>query len=41
MHLTIRGERTAKYNQLLRIEQRLGKDAIYAGKEFRNPAILL
>jgi enolase len=27
-----RGERTAKYNQLLRIEEDLGKRAIYAGK---------
>jgi enolase len=28
-----RGERTAKYNQLLRIEEALGKRAVYAGKE--------
>jgi enolase len=27
-----RGERTAKYNQLLRIEEMLGKRAVYAGK---------
>jgi enolase len=27
-----RGERTAKYNQLLRIEQELGKKAVYPGK---------
>ena len=27
-----RGERTAKYNQLLRIEEDLGKRAVYAGK---------
>lgn len=27
-----RGERTAKYNRLLRIEEELGKNAIYAGK---------
>lgn len=26
-----RGERTAKYNQILRIEQELGSDAVYAG----------
>jgi enolase len=26
-----RGERTAKYNQLLRIEERLGSEARYAG----------
>ena len=32
-----RGERTAKYNQLLRIEEELGKKAKYAGKHFRNP----
>ncbi len=28
-----RGERTAKYNQLLRIEEELGKRALFAGKE--------
>lgn len=28
-----RGERTAKYNQLLRIEESLGKKAIFAGRE--------
>ncbi len=28
-----RGERTAKYNQLLRIEEELGKRAVYAGKQ--------
>ena len=28
-----RSDRTAKYNQLLRIEQQLGDQAIYAGKE--------
>jgi enolase len=27
-----RGERTAKYNQLLRIEEELGKRAVYPGK---------
>ena len=26
-----RGERTAKYNQLLRIEEELGRRAVYAG----------
>ncbi|MCC7571551.1 enolase [Candidatus Micrarchaeota archaeon] len=31
-----RGERTAKYNQLLRIEERLGKKAKYAGKNFKK-----
>jgi len=29
---TCRGERTAKYNQLLRIEEQLGKRAVYPGK---------
>jgi enolase len=28
-----RGERTAKYNQLLRIEEELGNRAVYAGKK--------
>jgi enolase len=28
-----RGERTAKYNQLLRIEEELGRRAVYAGKK--------
>lgn len=28
-----RGERTAKYNQLLRIEEELGKRAVYAGRD--------
>ena len=32
-----RSERTAKYNQLLRIEEELGKDAIYVGEGFRTP----
>lgn len=32
-----RSERTAKYNQLLRIEQELGSAAVYAGERFRNP----
>ncbi|XP_006624716.1 enolase-like [Apis dorsata] len=32
-----RSERTAKYNQILRIEEELGKDAKYAGLNFRNP----
>lgn len=27
-----RGERIEKYNQLLRIEKKLGKDAVYAGR---------
>ncbi|CAK4624072.1 hypothetical protein LEN26_006347 [Aphanomyces euteiches] len=32
-----RSERLAKYNQLLRIEETLGRSAVYAGKNFRNP----
>lgn len=32
-----RTERTAKYNQILRIEEELGKEAIYAGAKYRNP----
>jgi len=32
-----RSERLAKYNQMLRIEEELKGDAIYAGKNFRTP----
>ncbi|CAL9235762.1 Enolase-like C-terminal domain superfamily [Arabidopsis suecica] len=32
-----RSERLAKYNQLLRIEEELGSEAIYAGVNFRKP----
>lgn len=32
-----RGERTAKYNQLLRIEEELGSSAIFPGADFRSP----
>ncbi|MBN2112213.1 phosphopyruvate hydratase [Candidatus Woesearchaeota archaeon] len=32
-----RGERTAKYNELMRIEEELGKNCRYAGKNFRKP----
>ncbi|RZC76798.1 hypothetical protein C5167_000928 [Papaver somniferum] len=32
-----RSERLAKYNQLLRIEEELGSEAIYAGHNFRTP----
>jgi len=32
-----RSERLAKYNQLLRIEEELGKEARYAGANFRRP----
>ena len=33
-----RSERTAKYNQLLRIEEELGDSAEYAGANFRKPS---
>jgi enolase len=33
-----RSDRNAKYNQLLRIEEQLGKDAVYAGARWRKPA---
>lgn len=36
-----RSERLAKYNQLLRIEEQLGKRAVYAGVHFRQPQSLL
>jgi len=36
-----RSERTAKYNQLLRIEEELGSNCVYAGKLFKNPKELL
>jgi len=32
-----RSERTAKYNQIMRIEEELGAAAKYAGKSFRHP----
>lgn len=32
-----RGERTAKYNALIRIEEQLAGDSIYIGKGFRTP----
>jgi len=32
-----RSERLAKYNQLLRIEEMLGMNAVYAGQHFRKP----
>lgn len=34
---TCRGERTAKYNQLMRIEEELGDNCKYAGENFRKP----
>jgi enolase len=33
-----RSERLAKYNQLLRIEEELGKEASYAGSHFHSPS---
>jgi len=33
----VRGERTAKYNRLLQIEEWLGADAVYPGREFHRP----
>ena len=33
-----RSDRNAKYNQLMRIEEELGKDAVYAGATWRKPA---
>jgi len=32
----VRGERTAKYNRLFQIEEWLGSDAVYAGRDFRR-----
>ena len=32
-----RVDRIEKYNQLLRIEEELGSDAVYAGEKFRTP----
>ncbi len=37
--LLLSSERLAKYNQLLRIEQELGADAVYAGEDWRFIAI--
>lgn len=34
----VRGERTAKYNRLLHIEEILGEEAVYAGEDYRHPA---
>jgi len=33
----VRGERTAKYNRLLQIEEELGDAAVYAGRSYRRP----
>jgi len=35
----VRGERTAKYNRLLSIEESLGSGAVYAGRDFRRPVL--
>jgi len=32
-----RSERLAKYNQLLRIEEELGSNAVFAGEKYRHP----
>ena len=32
---SVRGERTAKYNRLLRIDEELGEQGVYAGRSFR------
>lgn len=32
-----RSERTAKYNQLLRIEEELGEKCMFAGEDFKKP----
>ena len=33
-----RSDRNAKYNQLMRIEEELGADAVYAGASWRKPS---
>jgi len=33
----VRGERTAKYNALIRIAEELGASGVYAGRDYRNP----
>jgi len=33
----VRGERTAKYNRLLQIEEILGDEAVYVGRNYRKP----
>lgn len=35
-----RSDRTAKYNQILRIEEELGDRALFSGKHFRDPSVL-
>ena len=36
--MPVRGERTAKHNRLLQIEEELGRAATYAGRDFRRPS---
>jgi enolase len=36
-----RSDRLAKYNQLIRIEEELGKSSVYAGTLFRDPSSLI
>jgi enolase len=38
---TCRSDRLAKYNQILRIEEELGKKSHYAGHNFRHPEKVL
>jgi enolase len=33
----VRGERTSKYNALIRIEEELGPVAAFAGRAYRSP----
>ena len=35
--MPIRGERTSKHNRIIQIEEVLGAEAIYAGKNFMRP----
>ena len=37
---TCRSDRLTKYNQIVRIEEELGDRAVFAGKNFSNPASL-
>ena len=36
-----RGERLAKYNQLLRIEEEMGSGCVFAGENYRKAHVLL
>ena len=35
--MPVRGERTSKHNRLLQIEEELGAEAVYAGRNFARP----